>query len=252
LKKYLTEVEERLKSEPRKIPPGVPEAYIGGGISQLNYIGLRVPQLDAQLKKGFSFSQAAPEEVFMTWDYIWNNSNDYEVMALAIAWVSDKKQLQDVDKYWSRVSKWSERIDNWAHSDSLSKIYAMALENDPKKVYPQILKWSKSKNPWLRRQSIVSLMYYSSSRKKILPLTKILPLIEKQIEDDHKYVQKGVGWSLREAYNVYPKPIYKFLTKNVHRLSAYAFSASTEKMSADEKNRLKKIRQEKRVTKYVS
>jgi len=102
--------------------------------------------------------------------------------------------------------------------------------------------WSRSKNPWLRRLAVVSLLYYSAQRKTVLPLPKILALIEPQLSHEHLYVQKGVGWALREAGNVYPDEVYVFLETHAHALSPAAFSAATEKLSLRRKERLKKIR----------
>jgi 3-methyladenine DNA glycosylase AlkD len=194
------------------------------------------------LKRGFSFSALDRGEVANIWDSVWQKSDCFEVMALALAWFDHKKQADILVDQWPRLKKWSARIDNWAHSDTLSGIYARILEQSPASTYPTLQKWNQSKSPWLRRLSIVSLMYYSSQRKKVLPLPKILALVEPQIEFDHYYVQKGVGWTLREAGNVYPKETYKFLEKNIQRLSAPAFSAATEKLTKQQKDRLKVLR----------
>jgi 3-methyladenine DNA glycosylase AlkD len=88
----------------------------------------------------------------------------------------------------------------------------------------------------------VSLLYYSAQRKTVLPFSKITALVESQIDYDHHYVQRGVGWTLREAGNVYPKETFKFLEKNIQRLSAIAFSAATEKLAKAQKDRLKNLR----------
>jgi 3-methyladenine DNA glycosylase AlkD len=236
------EIEKVLSCHPQRTSAHNPEAYIGGGQSKLRYLGLRVPMLRQSLRQGFSFSSDSQDEVARTWDYVWNNSDCFEVMALALAWFEDKKQRKALLTYWPFLQRWSARIDNWAHSDSLSGIYARILEQAPTLVYPTLQKWNKSKNPWLRRVSIVSLLYYSSQREKVLPFSKILSMVEPQIDYDHYYVQKGVGWTLRETGNVYPKETYAYLQKNIRRLSAPAFSAATEKLSVAQKNRLKILR----------
>lgn len=244
MKQYILEMEEALSVHPKRTSAQNPESYIGGGQSKLRYIGLRVPHLDETMKKGFSFSQSEEKEIIKIWDYIWNESDCYEVMSLALTWFDDKKQV-DV-KHWPLLRKWSARIDNWAHSDTLSGIYAKILEKSPALVYPTFEKWNQSKNPWLRRQSIVSLLYYSSQRKKVLPLKKILSLVEPLLEDEHYYVQKGVGWTLRETGNIYPKETYNFLEKNILKLSSHAFTAATEKLSKPQKGRLKKLRKNRK------
>jgi 3-methyladenine DNA glycosylase AlkD len=163
-------------------------------------------------------------------------------MSVALAWFDDRKQMEILVDYWPMLKKWSAQIDNWAHSDTLSGIYSRVLEQSPELAYSTLQKWNQSKNPWLRRLSIVSLFYYSSQRKKVLPLRKVLSLVEPQLDYEHYYVQKGVGWTLREAGNVYPKETFSFLEKNIRRLSPAAFSAATEKLTKQQKDRLKALR----------
>ena len=239
---YASEIENILKRFPSRTSKQHPESYIGGGQSQLRYIGLKVPQLRQTMKAGFSFSHKSSAEIAEVWDQIWQASDCYEVMALALDWFYLPQQRELLVENWPRLQNWSARIDNWAHSDVLSGIYARILEESPKLIYPTLQQWNKADNPWLRRLSLVSLLYYSSARERVLPLTKILQLVRPQLSFDHYYVQKGVGWTLREAGNVYPKPTYAFIEKNITKISAVAFSAATEKMSAKQKQHLKKLR----------
>ncbi len=242
MRKYLLEVEKALSCIPVSESAYHPESYIGGGHSSLRYIGLRVPQLRAALKIGFSFSGRETSEVLKIWDYIWHNSDCYEVMSLALYWFDLRKKSPELSSQWPTLSRWSKRIDNWAHSDSLCDLYARILEADPKRIYPKLEQWNTSKNPWLRRISIVSLLYYSSQRRRVLPLNKILRLVTPQMKYDHYYVQKGVGWTLREAGNVYPAEVFSFLEKNIRNVSAGAYYAATEKLSKQQKVRLQAIR----------
>jgi 3-methyladenine DNA glycosylase AlkD len=246
MNQHVLEVEQALSSFPKRTSSQNPEAYIGGGQSNLRYIGLRVPHLQQAMRKGFSFSHNKSEELVKIWNYIWLKSDCYEVMSVALAWFYDPKQKDVLSQYWPVLKKWSSRIDNWAHSDTLSGIYARILEQNPQAVYPTLVKWNSSKNPWLRRLSIVSLIYYRSQREKILPLKRILDLVHPQLEFDHYYVQKGVGWTLREAYNIYPAKTFAYVEKNIRKISSHAFSAATEKMSPKEKQHLKRLRKIKK------
>lgn len=239
---FTTEIEHALRQFPIRTSKQNPESYIGGGQSKLRYIGLRVPHLHQSLKTGFSFSNRPAKEVAEIWNQVWWSSDCFEVMSLALSYFYDAKRRPELKSHWPKLKKWSERIDNWAHSDTLSGIYARILEDHPTLVYPTLKKWNSAKNPWLRRLSIVSLLYYSSQRERVLKLDQILPLVEAQLDHDHYYVQKGVGWTLRETYNVYPKSTFAFIKKNIKRIHANAFSASTEKMSVKEKAVLKSLR----------
>lgn len=242
MKSYIVEIENKFAKYPVRTSKQNPEAYIGGGQSKLKYIGLRVPHLREVFKSGFSFSHHEQKQVAEAWNYVWKNSDCYEVMSLALAWYYQPKQKPFLKSAWPELKTWSVRIDNWAHADTLCGIYSRILEEDPKTVYPVLLEWNNSKNPWLRRMSLVSLIFYSSAREKYLPAQKILKLVQNRLTDEDYYVQKGVGWTLREAHNVYPKETMAFIEKHIRQLSAIAFSAATEKVSVKQKTFLKKLR----------
>ncbi|QAU25443.1 hypothetical protein EO087_08525 [Dyella sp. M7H15-1] len=60
-------------------------------------------------------------------------------------------------------------------------------------VYCLLEVWNHSTNPWKRRQSILSLLYYHRSRKVMLPSSRILSLIERLLADENRFVQKAIG-----------------------------------------------------------
>ena len=162
--KFTKEIHLALSKLPQRTSKHHPESYIGGGQSKLKYIGLRMLDLHQALKVGFSFSASDSKEIAKIWDQIWHSSDCFEVMQVALLWFNHSKQKPVLRQYWPLLKKWAMRVDNWAHADSLSCLYARVLEEDPKAVLPQLKKWNGSKNPWLRRLSIVSLIYYSSQR----------------------------------------------------------------------------------------
>lgn len=88
----------------------------------------------------------------------------------------------------------------------------------------------------------MSLLYYSATRKKVLPAEKMFPLVERLLDDPDFYVQRGAGWALRELGNVYPRKARRFLARHATRLSAIAFAAATEKLEPAEKEALKNAR----------
>lgn len=244
MQSFVSEIEEVLARFPKRTSSQNPESYIGGGISGLRYIGLRVPHLRQAMQAGFSFSNKPQSELAAIWDEVWWSSDCFEVMSLALDWFYHPRQRPILESQWPRLKKWSSRVDNWAHSDSLSGIYARIHEVSPTSAYPIFEKWNRSRSPWLRRLSIVSLFYYSSQRAVQPRLEKVLRLVEPQLEFDHYFVQKGVGWTLREAGNAYPERTKAFITKNIHSISSIAFAAATEKMKNADRERLKRLRKD--------
>ncbi len=109
-------------------------------------------------------------------------------------------------------------------------------------VYPILDQWNRSKNPWERRQSVVSLVVRASSRRNPLPAGMILSLVQPLLKDSDHFVQRGVGWTLREAHQLYPDTISDFVEASAPQLSAIAFSAATEKYARPQREHLKELR----------
>lgn len=65
------------------------------------------------------------------------------------------------------------------------------------------------------------------------------------LPDKEYYVQKGVGWTLREVYNVYPNETLTWLKQDIKLLSSIAFTIAIEKMDSITVNELKAIRKVK-------
>ena len=196
-------------------------------------------------RKGYTFSGLPALEQLKIWEYIWKNASDFWARGHAFLFpeskMKDKEFLLDS---WETIKCWQNTVDNWGLCDGLSKIYTKTLEVIPDKVLPQLEKWNRSRNPWDRRQSIVSLLYFSRTKKEVLPYDTIIKFIDKLLDDKEDYVQKGVGWALKELYQVYPEETLKYLEKNIKKISAIAFSPATEKLEKKDKERLKKIRKQ--------
>ena len=64
------------------------------------------------------------------------------------------------------------------------------------------------------------------------------------MSDKEYYVQKGVGWTLREMNTVYPKETFPCLVKHIKAISSIAFTIAIEKMSTQQKAQLKTLRKQ--------
>jgi 3-methyladenine DNA glycosylase AlkD len=176
---------------------------------------------------------------------IWKISNNFAVLYVLLLLVDGRKKTLDLAD-WRVLKTWSKKIDNWAHSDVLSTIFASLLDTFPDELYPTLQKWNTSKLPWERRLSLVSLLCYARSRTNPLPYEKISALVEPRIHDEHFYVQRAVGWTLREAYVLYPTKTKKFVKDHLKDFSSIAFTTAIEKYSAKEKETFKSLRKKLR------
>jgi 3-methyladenine DNA glycosylase AlkD len=232
LTKYLTEVKNSFS-------PFYKEKPFNGYNSPTPTLGISLPTLRSLLKNGYSFFSKPPNEILEIWDYIWKNAIYMETMGQAIRFY-EKKSLNLNEL--KTILSWVDRCNNWAHSDGLSDIYSLALEENPSFMLPILKKWNKSSCPWKRRQSVVSLLYYSRARKKYLPYETLISFITPLLNDNHYYVQKGVGWTIRETFNIYPIQVKNFLEQNVLLIQPGSWQAATEKLEKPIKAKLTELR----------
>lgn len=196
-------------------------------------------------KKGYSFSTLPVEKQIRIWDKVWK-SEFFWVKVQAFFYCEKLlKKPDDLVLIWTTIKEWQNNVNDWGTCDCLSKVYSRILEIKPKLVLPTLTLWNKSDNPWNRRQSIVSLLYYHSVRNNILPFDVIVEMIDNLKNDTEYYVQKGVGWSLRELYRAYPERTLAYLYKNAEQFSSTAFATISSKLDMHDKETLKQIRKKK-------
>jgi len=79
-------------------------------------------------------------------------------------------------------------------------------------IYPQIIlatvdKWIKSENIWLQRSALLFQLKY----KKQVDLDLLFSIINSLKHSKEFFVQKAIGWVLRECSKTYPEKIIEFV-----------------------------------------
>jgi len=210
--------------------------------SQLTHLGTAFPKLRRRVQQGFSFYHLPEEQVLEIWDALWRTSPYGDVLFAALEYYHPIVRKKVSSHLWPVVRHWSNRVDNWCHSDGLSAIYSRVLESNLAETYAQIESWNREDNEWLRRISLVSLIHYSGKNAVFLPLNKVLPLVSNCIDDQRYYVQTAVGWVLREMGRVYHNAVTKFLETHSDRMGTQAFSRAIERLSPSERTRARNMR----------
>lgn len=246
-RKELQEVEDKFNTmlDYQSIGKFNLKEYIG---TSLQFKGMTIPEARSIFNIGYSFSNISAIDQLKIWSYIWNHSQLYEVKHQALFCVDKLHKKLDSKEVWEVLKTWVTQLDNWAHSDGLSNYYSHLLEKEETLVYHQLKIWNRSESSWERRQSIVSLLYYQRHRKKFLSFQKYIILIKNLLNDSDYFVQKGVGWSLREVYQVYEVETFDFMMKHASKITAIAYYAASEKLSEAQKNDFKLIRKKLRIS----
>jgi 3-methyladenine DNA glycosylase AlkD len=190
--------------------------------SSMTHLGIRFPALRKRVKEGFSFYDLPANKVLAIWDRLWRTSHYGDVLFAALEYYAPRVRKEVSPALWPVMRKWPARIDNWCHSDGLSSLYSWLLAGDPDGVYPQLVKWNRAEDQWLRRISLVSLIHYSGKNAAFVPLDRVLPLITTCLKDEREHVQKAVGWVLREMGHAHPKAVATYIEKHSATISPVA------------------------------
>ena len=134
-----------------------------------------------------------------------------------------------------------EKAKSWDHIDYLSSAILGEILVNNLDLISEVKQMAESRNPWIRRTSIISTCRLIKKNK--LELT--MRLAEKLVYDLDIYVQKGAGWMLRELGKKDRMALRQFILAHKD-MKAFSLSYATEKMPElrkiirDEKNKEKR------------
>ena len=167
------------------------------------------------------------------------STGKYEEASFAIGFIEAKKD-QLTSNYFAEIGNWLEKgIVNWGHTDVLpGRVLSYFISK--KIVTIDALKdWIKSDSKWKRRSVPVILI---DALNVDVPLEKLFRIIEPLMLDSEKFVQKGLGWFLREAWKIHPEKTEDFLLKWKDTCGRTIIQYATEKMDKENRSRFRRNR----------
>ena len=124
--------------------------------------------------------------------------------------------------------------DNWAKVDSASaytySMLGVLLIMYPE-LAPEIKKWARHKNRWMRRASAVA--FIGGMRGGHDFAADIFEVADALISDQDDMVQKGYGWTLKELSNRQPQIVYDFVVARRDIMPRTAYRYAIEKLPTE-------------------
>ena len=134
---------------------------------------------------------------------------------------------------FSTFDKWvNNYITNWATCDTLCNHAVGDLVTAYPELLPELRKWARSSNRWVKRAAAVSLIIPA---RKGLFTDDILEIASILIADTDDMVQKGYGWMLKACSESNLEIVYNFVTSNKQKMPRTALRYAIEKMPAEMK-----------------
>ncbi|MDD5191363.1 MAG: DNA alkylation repair protein [Dehalococcoidales bacterium] len=102
-------------------------------------------------------------------------------------------------------------INNWAKCDGFcNHTMGNFFEKFPE-LLPELEKWAKTKNRWVKRAAAVSLIVPAKRGKYLENAFRIADIL---LTDKDDMVQKGYGWLLKEESRLHQKEVFDYVVKN--------------------------------------
>lgn len=182
---------------------------------QFEYLGIKSPQLKALFRQitkaqGLPGIQELDEIVHELWEL---PQREYQYLAIGLMERLEKKlppQSIKTLEYMITHKSWWDTVDNVSHT------VGVLFKNYPEVREKYLAKWRASKNFWLRRTAILFQLDY----KEQTDFDLLREIILENLGSDEFFINKAIGWSLRQYARVNPTSVRKFVqSASLHSLS---------------------------------
>ncbi|OGF46671.1 MAG: hypothetical protein A2231_06030 [Candidatus Firestonebacteria bacterium RIFOXYA2_FULL_40_8] len=171
-----------------------------------------------------------------------------EEVAFGIELVARHKESRSVE-FFPRAERWIKFLTNWENCDRLCGQILGKILRENQVLIKEIKKWADDKSPWKRRCAVVSFIPAlaqegrSGQYKKSKFIKPCLEICLKLGQDPAPYVQKAIGWPVREITKWGGEKItFAWLKKNKNNLTSFVFHSSLEKFPKKTKMELKSLK----------
>lgn len=183
---------------------------------QFEYLGIKTPQ-SAALQKEFYAEQGLPEvtELDSILRELWSlPQREFQYVGLGLLDKLEKKlpaKFIKTIEYLIMTKSWWDTVDAIA-----SHTVGSHFRRFPEVREKYLPKWRASKNIWLRRTAILFQLNY----KKETDFELLCDIIRENLDSKEFFINKAIGWALRQYARVDPKAVKKFVKSTpLHPLS---------------------------------
>jgi 3-methyladenine DNA glycosylase AlkD len=183
---------------------------------QFEYLGIKTPQNTA-LQKEFFKEQGFPElsELDTVLRELWSlPQREFQYVAVGLLRGFENKipaNFIRTIEYMLVTKSWWDTVDSIAGG-----IVGVHFQRFPEVRERYLAKWRASENFWLRRSAILFQLNY----KKETDFDLLCEIIRENLDSKEFFINKAIGWSLRQYARIDPKAVKKFVkSTQLHPLS---------------------------------
>lgn len=188
--------------------------------SRWEHWGVPLPSMDAAIKA--TLGDLEQDEALDLCRRLWREPV-WDLKIVAGRMLSRKSIAPDA-KVWGFVTERMADLDGWAVADNLASSASRCLTEDPGRL--EIVEtWIENRHLWTRRAALVFTLPWAKEKRDP---ERMLGWAARLAEDREWFIQKAVGWWLRELSKRDPGRVRRFLTEHGERLTGVAKREATK------------------------
>ena len=138
----------------------------------------------------------------------------HEGCILAAKLLTQARIRPDDVPVWQIIADWAQGFDSWALADAASIAGAKRLQALPTRL-DEVEGWTVSENMWTRRAALVMTLPWARlphpKADDLAVRERVLAWAEIYVPDRDRFIQKTIGWWLRELSRRNPERVMRFL-----------------------------------------
>jgi 3-methyladenine DNA glycosylase AlkD len=135
-----------------------------------------------------------------------------------------RKSIAPDAKIWTFVTERMADLDGWAVADSLASVASRCLIEDPGRL-DVVETWIENPHLWTRRAALVFTLPWTEEKRDP---ERMLGWAGRIADDREWFIQKAIGWWLRELSKRDPKRVRRFLAEHGGKLHGVARREATK------------------------
>jgi 3-methyladenine DNA glycosylase AlkD len=192
--------------------------------SRWDHWGVALPAMDAAIKR--TLGGLTQRQALQLCTRLWREPVcDLKIVAGRIL---ARKGIEPDAKVWGFVTERLPDLDGWAVADNLASVASRCLTEDPRRL-DAVEAWIESPHLWTRRAALVFTLPWARGDHDP---ERMLGWAARLADDREWFIQKAIGWWLRELSKRDPERVRRFLEEHGEKLTGVAKREATKHLNA--------------------
>lgn len=196
------------------------------------FLGVGVPLIEALARQWRA--ECSLDERLALAAGLWD-SDIHEARVAAAKLLTQARIRPDDSAVWALIAGWAEGFDSWALADHASAAGSRRLLADPSRL-DHVAGWTQHANMWTRRAALVMTLPWARlphpKPAEMAVRRRVLGWCAGYADDRDWFIQKAVGWWLRDLSRHDPAMVREWLAAHGERLKPFARREAARRLPA--------------------